>query len=206
MNKSENIAALAAALVAFQGDMKNLPLDREVTVKTKTGGAYKFKYATFAGIIDAARPVLKKHGLAFSQLIGDGGAVTTLLIHESGEYISSTFQITPNSGSPQEIGSAITYAKRYALAALLGIAADDDDDANIAQGNQYQIKQRNGAPEVKTFSAAMFEAKKDSIAKQMQGGATTKDILKQLAVANYTVSKQVEKMIDELALDIAANA
>src|SRR5690606_30331183 len=88
------------------------------------------------------RPVLKKHGLAFSQFVDDGG-LTTILLHESGEWIEARTSFDGISYSTaQELGSAITYLRRYALTAALGIAADEDDDGNVNAGNTYQRASR----------------------------------------------------------------
>jgi hypothetical protein len=73
---------------------------------------------------------LSANGLAFVQTISDG-VLHTRLLHTSGQWIASEHPL-PMSGKPQEIGSALTYARRYSLSALLGIAADEDDDANAA--------------------------------------------------------------------------
>lgn len=139
MEKSETIKELAAALSKFQASVPKIDLDREVEVQTKTGGKYKFRYATFANIIDKIKKPLSEHGLAYSQLVNENGSVTTILMHESGEWISSTLLITGEK-TPQGIGSTITYTKRYALSSMLGVCADDDDDANIGQGNSFNFK------------------------------------------------------------------
>ena len=139
MEKSETIKELAAALSKFQASVPKIDLDREVEVQTKTGGKYKFRYATFANIIDKIKKPLSENGLSYSQLVNENGSVTTILMHESGEWISSTLLITGEK-TPQGIGSTITYTKRYALSSMFGVCADDDDDANIGQGNSFNFK------------------------------------------------------------------
>lgn len=140
MEKSQSIATIAKALCDFQSEMPILTLDREVEVNTKGGGRYKFKYATFKNIVETVKPLMKKYRLSFTQIVEPDGAVTTILMHESGEYLQSTLLIRGEQ-TPQGIGSAITYAKRYSLAAMLGLVADEDDDANIAQGNNFEINE-----------------------------------------------------------------
>jgi hypothetical protein len=100
---------------------------------------FKSKYADLAAIFDAARKPLSANGLAIVQTIGDG-VLHTRLLHTSGQWIASEHPL-PMSGRPQEIGSALTYARRYSLSALIGIAADEDDDANAASRS-------NGKPAV----------------------------------------------------------
>jgi len=128
MNKSEFIDKLAQALSKLQSEIQN-------AYKDKSG--YGYKYAELSSILDLSRPVLAKNELAISQLCDNGGVdpdvvgVETLLMHSSGQYISSTLymRVTAAKGmtSAQAAGSVITYARRYALAAILGIAQTDDD-------------------------------------------------------------------------------
>jgi hypothetical protein len=94
-----------------------------------------YKYADLASIIDAIRKPLSDNNIAWTQTIEmrDGGLIlATMLLHTSGQWIASEYPL-PSSGKPQEMGSATTYAKRYSLAAIVGIAADDDDDADAAE-------------------------------------------------------------------------
>ena len=123
MKTSEQISELAAALAAAQGMMDNAVMNR-------VNPHFKSKYADLAAIFDAARKPLSANGLAIVQTIGDG-VLHTRLLHTSGQWIASEHPL-PMSGRPQEIGSALTYARRYSLSALIGIAADEDDDANAA--------------------------------------------------------------------------
>ena len=148
MNKSETIKELATALAKFQAAVPRIDLDREVEVTTRTGGKYKFKYATFANIIDKIKQPLSDNELSFTQLVNEDGSVTTMLMHSSGEYISSTLLIQGEQ-TPQGIGSTITYTKRYALSSILGICADDDDDANAGQGNEYKMRETKKVEESK---------------------------------------------------------
>ena len=123
MKTSEQISELAAALAKAQGMMENAVMNR-------VNPHFKSKYADLAAIFDAARKPLSANGLAIVQTIGDG-VLHTRLLHTSGQWIASEHPL-PMTGRPQEIGSALTYARRYSLSALIGIAADEDDDANAA--------------------------------------------------------------------------
>lgn len=128
MNKSDNIDLLSKALVKAQAEMPSVTMDA-------TNPFFKSKYATLGAIIQTSRPVLAKNGLAVSQMVGafDNGTigVETMLIHESGQYIGSTVAIrVEDKNAAQAAGSAITYLRRYSLAAILGIYSDEDDDGN----------------------------------------------------------------------------
>ena len=137
---SPSIAELTKALSMFQGSIKQPKLNKSVKVNQKEGGSYTFQYADLAACVSAATPELQKNGLAIIQTI-QGQILVTTLSHTSGEFINSRMplnQATLFSTSFQKIGSMITYLKRYAYCAILGIVADDDDDANAACGNQVE--------------------------------------------------------------------
>lgn len=138
MDKSEEIDKLAIALAKFQGSLEQPSLNSEVEVETKMGGKYKFKYADLSECKRAAKQPLAENELAVCQLIEDDYSIRTILLHSSGQWISSKVRMPSNTANAQSIGSAITYAKRYAFCAILGIVADDDEDANIASGNTAQ--------------------------------------------------------------------
>lgn len=158
MEKSASIKSLAVALAALQAELPVINLDREVEVKTKAGGTYRFRYATFRHILDTVRPLLAKHKFSFSQPVEPDGSVTTIIMHESGEYISANLSIKGEQ-TPQGIGSAITYTKRYAFCAILGIVADDDDDGNGAEGNDFKTDD-NAKPWLNKNSQQWAEAVK----------------------------------------------
>lgn len=133
MTTSEQINEIAAALAKAQSGMKNAALN-------KVNPHFKSKYADLAGIRDTVIPSLAANGIAAVQtldtFIGDGvhaPYVITRLVHASGQWIESRCPIQAGKNM-QEMGSAITYARRYSLSAICGIAADEDDDANaVAQ-------------------------------------------------------------------------
>jgi hypothetical protein len=139
MFMSAEIDQIAAALSEFQSELKQPELSKEVSVKTRTGGTYSFKYADLSSCVKAAVPAMKKAGMAVTQLV-IGGTLTTLLVHKSGQWFKSELQIG-NSPDYQALGSAITYLKRYSYCAILGIVADTDDDANAACGNEATFKE-----------------------------------------------------------------
>lgn len=121
MKQSEKIENLAKALCKFQSQM-------EAITKDATNPFYKSKYATLDAIWSAIRKPLTDNELSVTQLPDEDG-LTTVLLHTSGEYISSTAKIHMGN-KPQEQGSAYTYMRRYALSAILGLVTDEDDDAN----------------------------------------------------------------------------
>jgi hypothetical protein len=123
MNKSENITTLAVALVKAQADIK-------AALKDSTNPHFKSKYADLGSVVDAVKGPLLKQGIAFLQGIHDavdGVAVETMLLHTSGEWISSTMRIPAVKQDAQGYGSAITYGRRYGLQSMCGVPAEDDD-------------------------------------------------------------------------------
>lgn len=129
MNKSESIDKLAAALHSAQDRLK-------YAKKDSSNPFFKSKYADLESVWDACRDALRDNGLAVSQLpINEGEmvGVETILMHISGQYISNSCSVRTVKPDPQSAGSAITYLRRYGLAAVLGII-QSDDDANESSG------------------------------------------------------------------------
>lgn len=129
MHNSEQTDKLFAALTLFQGEVTNPPREAD-------NPFFKSKYTQLDAMIDHVRPVLAKHGLSVMQMpcsSADGVGVITTLCHSSGQYIQSDpYYLKLAKQDAQAGGSAITYARRYAYAAILGIASDTDDDGNNA--------------------------------------------------------------------------
>ena len=133
---SPEINEIATALSAAQGEIPAIGYDKTVKVSTKTGGTYTYSYTTLARIWEVIRSVLPKHGLAVIQTPGehdDRLSMTTLITHTSGQWIRGTFAMPKGGYTPQEVGSLITYARRYQLSPMLGIATEEDEDGTIAQ-------------------------------------------------------------------------
>ena len=130
---------LAAALAKAQGEMQNATLN-------KTNPHFRSRYADLAAIRDAVTPALSKHGLSIMQFtrVADGGGLilVTRIAHSSGEAIEGDYPLPLIPDKPQAMGSAMTYARRYCLAAMCGIAAEEDDD-----GNEAQATGGNGKPQ-----------------------------------------------------------
>lgn len=144
MKMSEQTNELFAAFAKFQGEL-------ESASKGKQGHGYK--YADLSECINTAKPTLAANGLAVSQMLGmtSEGKQTliTMLTHSSGQFISSEFVMVDaklmggaGNNPAQVLGSAITYQRRYAYAAIIGLAQEDDDAASVKpQSNQRQQRQ-----------------------------------------------------------------
>lgn len=130
MQKSDAINELATALAEAQSEIENAS-------KNSNNPHFKSKYADLAEVINTVRPVFAKHGLSVSQFpsFADGlASVETVLMHKSGQWMSGIASAGVSKQDAQGVGSAITYLRRYSLAAVAGIA-QEDDDANAAVGN-----------------------------------------------------------------------
>lgn len=138
MNKSEKIDLLAAALCKAQSEFKGAKKD-------SSNPFFKSKYADLESVWEAIREPLFKNGLAIVQgaTFGPNGepALYTMLIHTSGQWIEGTQALNSKANDPQAIGSATTYARRYGLAAILGIV-QTDDDAESAMGRASPTSQK----------------------------------------------------------------
>lgn len=129
MTTSNEINEIAGAMIALQAQVEDAG-------KNKTNPAFKSKYADLSAILEAVRPALKAAKLAVIQSPSAEGnvvSVTTRVIHASGQWIEGTISMTATRTDPQGIGSAITYGRRYSLAAMMGITQDDDDGNAASQ-------------------------------------------------------------------------
>jgi ERF superfamily len=124
-------AKLGLALSKAQSKYKPLNKSKEAKIKTRTGGEYSYFYADLADLLEATRGALMENELAISQPI-KGDILHTYLIHSSGEFIDSYMPL-PKGLSNQELGSALTYLRRYSLSSILGIAGEEDDDGQGAE-------------------------------------------------------------------------
>lgn len=137
---SEKINELAKALSLAQAEI-------EPAAKDSENPFFKAKYADLSAVWRVCRGPLTKHGLAIIQPPSSQGnqvKVCTLLLHNSGQWICSSLTMTAKAADPQSIGSALTYARRYGLAAMVGISAEEDDDGNKASGKKIENIQNNG--------------------------------------------------------------
>ena len=127
MRTSEAIDQLATALAAAQAEMPNASLNR-------ANPFYNSRYADLSAIREASLPALTKHGLSIVQtpyLTDEGLILMSRLLHKSGQWIEGEWPIP--HGTPQAMGSQLTYGRRYLWSGQAGVTADDDDDANAAE-------------------------------------------------------------------------
>jgi len=139
MERSAEIKELATALSKAQGAM-------EAAKKSEENPFFKSRYANLAGVWDVIRKPLSENGLSIVQApsaMGNVVSVISTLFHSSGEWLSEILTMTVKDGSPQSIGSAITYGRRYAIMALVGVATEDDDGENGTEHEEKKTELRS---------------------------------------------------------------
>ena len=149
--KSESIQNLAAALAKAQADFPAVPFNA-------VNPFLKNRYADLGAVIETARPVLAKNGLSFTQMVNSEAeyiGVTTVLMHSSGEYLASNvlLPLSEERGKSQAqvAGSVVTYLRRYALASILGLYADEDSDGQPAPKQPANVSRPEQAATAPTF-------------------------------------------------------
>ena len=149
MQKSDSIAAIAAALVKAQTQMSGARA-------AQTNPHFKSKYAGLEEVVEAVKKPFADHGIAFSQhpfSDESGTGVTTILMHTSGEWLQSDYVLPMVKSTPQGAGSSLTYARRYALAAVAGLPQRDDD------GNEAEAIAANESPAPRVSKKQIAELK-----------------------------------------------
>jgi hypothetical protein len=151
--QSEQLSDLAAALAAAQALIPPVKRDQEARIDA-IKGSYKYRYAELCSVLDAIRVPLASHGLSVTSIpVHDDHGLTlrTVLLHTSGQFLAGEFPILCDLSRPQVVGSWITYARRYSISALVGVATEDDDAATAMQqpprrdtSDRRRIEPRNG--------------------------------------------------------------
>lgn len=143
MQHSQEIGKISAAIAKAQGKIEPAVFDRE-------NPFHKNRYATLNSVISAVKSELTANEIAVFQgtdISEDGGLIVeTMLTHSSGEWIKSAIKMHPKDNSPQSVGSAITYARRYLLAAMTCNSSEEDDDANAATPTNQTRQQPRQTP------------------------------------------------------------
>lgn len=190
MKKSETLTEFSKAFAKTQQEMKQ-PL------KDANNPFFKSKYVPLENVVEAITESASKNGLSFTQFPSsdEDGNVTvgTLVMHSSGEWIEyDPIKMKPVKNDPQSIGSAITYAKRYALSAIFGITSDQDDDGNEDTQTKKQRPKKVNDPVISVEKANYYlkEIAAISAEKGKEDGSIVKWFLNHLGVVDYKMIKQ----------------
>ena len=195
MEHSETLAKLGTALAAAQAEIEN-------ATKNAKNPHFKSNYADLAEIINTTKPVLTKHGLAVVQVPGfyDGVVtVETMLLHTSGEWIRGVSGAPAQKQDPQGVGSAVTYLRRYSLAAVCCIAQEDDDSNSASEGPEKLPAQRS-TPKADPADAPALKPQTDRITallaeRNVDADTRSKTIM---ALANGLMWKKANAIIEHL--------
>ncbi len=200
MEKTEQIIDLAKAIVKAQAVI-------QFATKDATNPYFKSNYADLTAVIDAVKKPLNDNGIAFLQAVNmdtDKPVVETILLHETGQYISSktpVFCTKPND--PQALGSGITYSKRYALQAILGLPTEDDD-GNAASKPDKKTETKALTPEELAIIDEIFKRLVDIASEKnlvpdrasIKNFALTRTQSKRLPVDEKEITKFVDCIVN----------
>jgi len=184
MNKSESIKNLSKALLLFSQEVGTV-------AKSAKNPFFKSSYAPLPEILKAIQEPLQKSGLVVTQHPNGENELCTMVIHaETGEYLESNYKVNPSKADPQALGSAITYARRYAIGAILNLNIDEDDDGNKASDRGE--KKKDGG---NWLNPGTYEW--DQAVKYMSDGGSLETIKKK-----YKLSKDNEEKIKIETLEL----
>jgi hypothetical protein len=158
MDTSNANPALFAALAAAQGEIEN-------AAKNAANPHFKSRYADLAEVLNTVRPVFAKNGLSLLQSTGFDGSlvsVTTLVAHKDGGFVTSVASCVPAKSDAQGIGSATTYLRRYAVAAMAGVAQEDDDGTAAAHDRKPAAVSEADQAKAADFRDALKDAKDET--------------------------------------------
>ncbi len=197
-----------AALVKAQSELRG-------ALKDSLNPHFKNKYADLSSVWDACRDALHKNGLAVVQLsrIHESGApvLLTRIIHTSGQHIEGEYPLVcKDPNDPQKLGSATTYARRYALAAAIGIIQEDDDGNGAASAPRPAPAPQASKASPNTV-AAVFEAKglkypdvlEEALGKKVKDFTDTDKVLARSAVNQLTQGKSWDVIKSSIAKDVS---
>lgn len=211
-NQSESRSSLFLALAKAQGEFPEIPKDRTVTVQPLRGNAYQFRYASLGAIIKAVKKALSDNNISYTQTLSFDTNdrlyyLETTLWHGEACVSSSTPLIFGDGAGNQQLGSALTYMRRYALAAILGVVADEDDDGNAADGNEVKSIQestKKNAPKppaddpISTGIVGKLGVRSEGIPLPVQGDAA---VLNDIGLNFVPAKIDVAMLPDESAAD-----
>lgn len=190
MEKSTSIGNIAKALLVFHQNVSKVKKD-------SSNPFFKSKYAGLPNVLESIEEPLQKAGISFVQFPCGSSGLTTLIMHgESGEWMQDTYEMEPTKKDPQSIGSCITYMRRYALAAILGLNIDEDDDGNGASQPQAKQQQRPAQP-IAMSELTRTHDKWKAVTESLMKATATLDQVKSKFVVSPLVEKELLTIIEK---------
>jgi len=194
---SPTLGILAKALSQFQGEVKN------PEAIAKSNPSFKNKYAPLDEVLNTLRPILGKYGLAVVQIpfsTAEYVSIITLLLHESGEWIETEpLQMKLEKNTPQGVGSAVTYGRRYQISSVLGLASEEDDDGEANEQNKNKKGKKEEVPEALTDPKVAEElngliGKIDVLVNELVKDETKKKSMIDIILENNNKNKNYKKI------------
>jgi len=202
MQSSDEINEIATALAKAQGEFPKIAKNKIADLKgisKRTGKEYsmKYSYADIADVLAALLPVLSKHNIALIQPteIDDRGmTIHTRIVHSSGQWMGSVYPVCAINGDHQIMGSAITYARRYAACSLIGVAADDDLDG---EDTKDDVRAKGNGRDDAVITIKQID---DLRAKIVEVGADEQRFLRFLKVGSLAIlpAREFDRAMSEL--------
>lgn len=192
MDKSDSIKNIAIAMCEVQASM-------ESASKSSDNPFFNSKYADLSEVLRCIKGVLPSKKLSFMQMPSfDGGVVSveTIVMHESGEWISSISGSPLPKSNPQGVGDAITYLRRYSLAAIFGLAQQDDDGNSNSE--QPTSKPKKKEEVVKWYQDDQYQNEKESITKAIRDGMPPSEVIKNLQGQGFAINKKIRAEIEAI--------
>ena len=191
MNKSDSIKEIAISMCKVQTSM-------EVANKSKENPFFNSKYADLSEVLRCIKGVLPSHDLSFMQMPSfENGVVSveTIVMHVSGEWISSISASPIAKSNPQGVGDAITYLRRYSLAAIFGLAQQDDDgNSNSEQSSNKPNKSKSQDDDKPWYDDAVWQIDIEGVTAAIRGGTPPEDVIKTIAL-KFKVSNKYRDLI-----------
>lgn len=188
MEKSESIKNLAIALCKFSSLVVKIK-------KTETNPFFKSKYADLSGILDVIKEPLIECELSIVQFPKGKYGLETMIMHSSGEWMSGEYEMKPTKEDPQNAGSVITYQRRYALGAILGLNIDKDDDGNSGS-EPVEPKQEKKQTSKKKITLTPDHEKWTGAIDFLKGTGTMTELLKY-----YDITAENQKILIDKTLE-----
>ncbi len=197
MEKSSSISNIAKALDTFHTHINSIP-------KNATNPFFNSAYCPLPTILKAIKEPLHKSGLSFTQFpTGTNGLVTMLMHGESGEYMQSDYFMNPTKNDPQAQGSVISYMRRYALAAVLGLNLDGDDDANAATHGVIETHVGTGSNTTTTMSERPWLNQDSKVYEKIVVRLKNKTASLDQIAQHFRLSKQVRASLQTVVNSVA---
>ena len=193
MDKSDSIKNIAIAMCEVQASM-------EVASKSSDNPFFNSKYADLSEVLRCIKGIIPSKKLSFMQMPSfENGIVSveTIVMHETGEWISSISSSPISKSNPQGVGDAITYLRRYSLAAIFGLAQKDDDgNSNSDQPNKVASKSTKKDTPPNWYQDAQFQQEKENITSAIRGGMPPSEVIKNLQGQGFAINKKIRAEIE----------